>query len=364
LPWWEPWPLVASFLALAHWWQRQRVFPAKGQAQAAPHLLASLVLTAVLFLTLRRHLTGDGWLLATSLAAVITIVYGYITRAWAIAICGQVFAVVAVATFLTRLGSGHPSWQIALAPGAMLLATCALLSFAPDERWGSRVGGKELQPISLIYWCAGWAVLVAWVFDYVPGPWRCFTLASVAAALLLVAVWRRSQMAEITGLVLAALGYVAFASNYNVAPSIAELIGIILPPATLRLASLLMRREESGRQSATPDWVSGTFSVLVVGSVWLWATRWVHWREFHGTLTVIWSVVALLVLAAGFALRERIYRLGGLAILALALGRIFAVDVWQLETIYRILSFLTLGVVLLALGYLYNRFSDRIRKWL
>jgi uncharacterized membrane protein len=40
------------------------------------------------------------------------------------------------------------------------------------------------------------------------------------------------------------------------------------------------------------------------------------------------------------------------------------VDVWQLETIYRILSFLVLGAVLLLLGYLYNRFADRIREWL
>ena len=50
--------------------------------------------------------------------------------------------------------------------------------------------------------------------------------------------------------------------------------------------------------------------------------------------------------------------------LALAIGRIYAVDVWKLETIYRILSFMVLGIVLLALGFVYNRYADRIRQWL
>jgi uncharacterized membrane protein len=75
-------------------------------------------------------------------------------------------------------------------------------------------------------------------------------------------------------------------------------------------------------------------------------------------------VLALIVFVGGFALRERIYRLGGLAILTLAVGRIFLIDVWQLETIYRILSFLVLGAVLLVLGFAYNRFAESLRRWL
>ena len=62
--------------------------------------------------------------------------------------------------------------------------------------------------------------------------------------------------------------------------------------------------------------------------------------------------------------RDRIYRIGGFLILALAVGRIFLVDVWKLETIYRILSFMVLGIVLLALGFVYNRYADKIRRWL
>jgi len=40
------------------------------------------------------------------------------------------------------------------------------------------------------------------------------------------------------------------------------------------------------------------------------------------------------------------------------------IDVWKLETIYRILSFAALGVVLLVLGFIYNKYQEKIRAWL
>ena len=81
-------------------------------------------------------------------------------------------------------------------------------------------------------------------------------------------------------------------------------------------------------------------------------------------ITITWSLLAFIVLGTGFLLRERVYRLLGLLLLSISIARLFFVDVWHLETIYRILSFLILGVVMLALGFLYNRFADFIRKWI
>ena len=68
--------------------------------------------------------------------------------------------------------------------------------------------------------------------------------------------------------------------------------------------------------------------------------------------------------ACGIVLRERVYRWVGLAILAAALGRVVLFDVWKLETLYRVLSFMALGVVLLVLGFIYNKYAEKIRQWL
>ena len=39
-------------------------------------------------------------------------------------------------------------------------------------------------------------------------------------------------------------------------------------------------------------------------------------------------------------------------------------DVWKLETLYRVLSFMALGFVLVALGFIYNKYQEKIRAWL
>jgi hypothetical protein len=99
---------------------------------------------------------------------------------------------------------------------------------------------------------------------------------------------------------------------------------------------------------------------LLLGALWLFVTRWV--RLEGGYFTIAWSVLAAAILGAGILLRDPSHRQAGLALLGIAVARIVFVDVWQLESGARALSFLVLGIVLPAFGYVYNRFSDRVRK--
>jgi len=77
-----------------------------------------------------------------------------------------------------------------------------------------------------------------------------------------------------------------------------------------------------------------------------------------------WAGFAVTVFALGMLLRERFHRWLGLGVLAAAVGRVVLVDVWKQETIYRVLTFMALGVALLVVGFIYNKFQDAIRKWL
>jgi uncharacterized membrane protein len=81
-------------------------------------------------------------------------------------------------------------------------------------------------------------------------------------------------------------------------------------------------------------------------------------------LTVTWSLLALAVFVLGFALQARLYRLAGMIFVTLAIARVFLVDVWQFDTLLRIVSFLVLGAVLLVLGFFYNRWTEKLRRWL
>ena len=143
-----------------------------------------------------------------------------------------------------------------------------------------------------------------------------------------------------------------------------ELSGLSLLPMLLMLImQRIARRHPDG--AALPD-TAHTAAILAGGlSLWLFLSRWVV-QAAGGKffLTVSWAVLALLVFAVGFALRERVYRWLGLAVLAGALGRVVLLDVWQLALVYRVVAFMALGIVLIVLGYIYNRWQDKIREWL
>jgi hypothetical protein len=71
--------------------------------------------------------------------------------------------------------------------------------------------------------------------------------------------------------------------------------------------------------------------------------------------TLGWGVAAFGLFALGFAVHERWYRLVGLAVLAVTLARLLLIDLAGLPPNQRILTFILLGVMLLAVSYVYTR---------
>jgi uncharacterized membrane protein len=87
-------------------------------------------------------------------------------------------------------------------------------------------------------------------------------------------------------------------------------------------------------------------------------------RVSGSLLTVAWGCQGLALLAAGFPLGQRVLRLQGLALLGTCILKLFLYDLRNLETLYRILSFVALGAILLGVSWIYTRFQDQIKKLL
>jgi hypothetical protein len=81
-------------------------------------------------------------------------------------------------------------------------------------------------------------------------------------------------------------------------------------------------------------------------------------------LTVAWGVEAVGLLAAGFALRDRVLRLSGLALFFICTLKLFFWDLRNLETLPRIVSFIVLGLLLVAVSWVYTRFRDQVQRFL
>jgi uncharacterized membrane protein len=72
-------------------------------------------------------------------------------------------------------------------------------------------------------------------------------------------------------------------------------------------------------------------------------------------LSAFWGVVGLSALVVGLLRDERRLRLGGLTLLSIAVAKVFLFDLTTLESIYRVLSFVALGLLLLSAAYAYQR---------
>jgi hypothetical protein len=83
-----------------------------------------------------------------------------------------------------------------------------------------------------------------------------------------------------------------------------------------------------------------------------------------GMLTVAWGIEGVGLLTAGFRLRDRTLRLSGLALFLVCILKLFLYDLRQLETWYRILSFIVLGLILVSVSWVYTRFRDRLQRYL
>ncbi len=359
-PWWSPLPVVAAALALGHWWQRQRLLVLQKENQRALEIgCAGVLVTAGIF-WMRPFFQGDAWLVGTAVISFATLLYGLATRAWPVALLGQIFTALAVIAFVGGLSAGHPHPGAAFAPIALLAATGVVVSFLAGSRLPALPGGeRSFARIATLYRVAAFALLAMWALEYIPGEWLTAFFAAVGAALILIGcAWPNRERAWI-GLAFGAIAMAVFWLRMGQPAQWVELAALLILPVSLR-AGRRLAKDAAPLPLHAQTLVTGA----ATASVWLWVTRWTMDRHGSGGLTVAWSALALLVFATGLGLRERVYRLGGFAILALAVGRIFLIDVWKLETLGRIASFLVLGTVLLLLGFIYNRYSDAIRRWL
>ena len=81
-------------------------------------------------------------------------------------------------------------------------------------------------------------------------------------------------------------------------------------------------------------------------------------------LSLLWAMYAATLIVLGVARRWRWVRVAGLGLLAAPVIKLFAFDSLQLEQEYRVIAFLVLGLMLVAGGLLYQRYSRVVRGFL
>jgi uncharacterized membrane protein len=104
-------------------------------------------------------------------------------------------------------------------------------------------------------------------------------------------------------------------------------------------------------------------AVAVLGLVGVWAVLTTeiatHVAQVQMALSVAWSAYAAVLVGLGFRLRARALRVAGLGLFAVTIGKVLVVDLAHVEQLYRVGSFLALGLLLVAAGGLYATSARR-----
>jgi uncharacterized membrane protein len=247
------------------------------------------------------------------------------------------FAHAALLWLVTAIATTEIAWLVGLAlPGAAWHAAAVLA--VPAAAAAAALPAMPWLPVASPRWQRAWRVLGAGTLvvvalllavlanfasdgDAAPLPFvpllNPLDLALGGVALVAVAWWRRAGEAAVERRV--------------PVPAVTALAGLAvfcwLTLTTLRTLH---------------HWNGLPFSV---------ADAW-HSPVAQATLALVWAVAALVVMVLANRRRMRMAWLAGAALLALVVVKLFLVDLAQAGTIERIVSFIGVGALLLAVGYL------------
>lgn len=339
----------AFALGFIHLWQFERM-PCRVPLQ----ILHTLIPTALVISWGFTDVSSAARPATLSLIAVLLFAHAALTGVGVLASLSAVFTMVAVCT--TGYATAEQfAWLSPAISTALLAAQPPLFRFG-----GARVGLNPvaIRVVSVAIRVAALALGMEMVFAYVPDTGWFLSLLAAGLTLFALACVRKSTEVASYAAALSIVALVAWFCRVPVAPVNGwDLVGFV----SLAVAQQLGRRRELPWFGRT---IQDVMSGVAIFGAWFLLHRLLGPVADGFLLTICWSLYAFLVLGLGFILRERTYRLLGLMILGTAVGRVFLVDVWQFETIYRILSFLVLGAVLLIIGFLYNRLAETLRRWL
>ncbi len=157
-------------------------------------------------------------------------------------------------------------------------------------------------------------------------------------------------------------------SYYGIPERIATTVPVIAAFYAAKLVALLKRgalpkpgmEEKPGllvRIDAKPQVLFSLLGTLLI-------TLLLYYEIQGNLLTMAWTVEGFVLLALGFLIRERTFRLSGILVLMVCLVKVFVIDLQGVETLYRIFSFIVLGIILLLVSFVYTKYRDVIKRYI
>jgi len=225
----------------------------------------------------------------------------------------------------------------------------------------------------------GTASIVALFYFQFPIEWVITSWAAVVFALLAAALLLDRQPFLHQGLLLTVgvlgrgMAHNLFGAGYFGEGDWQGRYFVLSSAAAILLASLYFAFRLRGRFSLPQDASPWTRRLAVIASrpeqvvffvPVILITFMLALKMKSGMVTVAWGVEGVLIFLLALAVKERSFRLTGLGVLLLCVGKVLALDFWGLPTRDRWITLISLGAALMFVSFLYTRYRDTIRQYL
>ncbi len=344
----EPACMVAAGWILATPWVARRN---EGDASnPVVALVTALSAGVVASLWVARAFDRVELMVAASVAGTIWALGAAVLRSPSLGASGLGLLTLAIANFFVH--QHHAAWWPALAPVAAVASCLPLVRRVLEEE-------ADAQNLSVIQKLILGVLLImsaTWFGNHVHADWRALIAVMIGGALTLVGAKRGDALKERAGLAVGVMGWAMAVFGSFQTATWQELMAVIAFSSFGRVA----RRWKS----RLPKELEISLSWAAMTGVTLWSLQWMSIHASTMAFTILWTLLGLVFFGAGLLLKDRQYRLGGMALFGFAVARVFFIDVWHLAPVLRIVSFLLLGTALVVVGYFYNRFEAVLRKWL
>jgi uncharacterized membrane protein len=239
--------------------------------------------------------------------------------------------------------------------------------FKPSEFEKNVENGLQIVAAIILWFAVSWDIfsglgLVSSMQNYMTLWWVIYPIILCAAAF----ASKRSGLMKLGVLLLCAslIKVVFLPYGNNSAFLVNAKFGLMFLQAIalLFVGILYSRNQEQGK---------GTADILyTAGSLFFWFTvSWEIMQYFNGNtqnllLSLWWVVYAVILLGVSGMIKLTSLRKVSLALFALAILKVFLYDVQALDTPFRIIAFIVLGVILLSVSFSYNKNREKIVHFL
>jgi len=140
--------------------------------------------------------------------------------------------------------------------------------------------------------------------------------------------------------------------------------------AFLFLGLILLATRKFRLEHFKNQYLNHLFSLILhIVILWVLSSELLHWLDIAQNnaayklgLSILWGVYSLWLIVFGIWKNKQYLRIGAITLFGITLIKLFIYDISHLNTISKTIVFVSLGVLLLVISFLYNKYKNKINN--